>query len=734
MQREGDLVLLRLNRMVKPMSELYKKFQNLPPYGKVPNYDNAANRELIEVKPEHMFRAGEPGFEDPSNSFAPYFFSEPHSPTSFYFFNMTLLTEYFLGLAIIYFLLVLALLTSKTFGVNSLEPLSKSSFCVCVFCFVLLCTDPLTENPQFIQKVELWRQEALWDPTTVVIHDATDIKRTVSFLGSIENDSLSLFVRLALASFASLFFLVISDTFQEQRIASFEFIILLLFSLLGMFVLCSANDFLVAYLALELISLSSYILTAFKKSSSYSIEAGIKYFVVGTVSSALFLLGSSFIYFFTGAIEFYTANELVCAPVLLDILWEKAKDTTGAYGAWGKRLVWHEAGVLAAPIMFQIFFLKSGLSNPQNLTEYTFMAPISAHFIEFGLTLLFIGLFIKLGVAPFHFWTLDVYEGAPTNSTVFFTIFPKVSLMALLTRLYYINFQHFGAYFQPFFIWVALLSLFFGTFGGLRQRKLKTLVSYSSLTNIGYSLLAFSSQNPLGLGGSFFNMGIYMFTSLAFWSAILTLRVKPLFHEYATKYSKELGDLALLRLSNPSAAFSLALIMFSTAGVPPLIGFLSKSIIFLSIIEQLSYFIGVICILFSVISSFYYIRIIKIMYFENLIVGRLYFPGFGAKLFVLSIFSSLLFLLFVNPTYLLSQANNFSLYVFDWDNAYFATKTDLNRDFILEYQCIFVSGEGDADCVEDGSATFAIYDRTGELGAKGNDFAFDVYFHVHNDR
>jgi NADH-quinone oxidoreductase subunit N len=363
--------------------------------------------------------------------------------------------------------------------------------------------------------------------------------------------------------------------------------------------LCSSNDLLTAYLSIELISLSSYVLAPFKKTSSYSAEAGVKYLVTGAISSAFFLLGSSFMYAYSGTIN-------------ISDFWVIMSDE-----GWFSD---SEALYLFEPLL------------------------------EIGMTFIVFSLFIKLALAPFHVWSLDVYEGSPTISTFFFAVITKLSFFVFLVRISYVAALKYYEAWQFYGIVIALFSVFVGSFGGLRQRKLKTLLAYSSVSHMGYALLAFSAGSRFGAEMLLFYLVIYMLSGLGVWFIILATRINR--KRYTDKFSKELGDLALLRKSNPALAISLALTMFSIAGIPPLVGFFAKMGVFLSILHAKYYFVALLAILCSVVSTFYYIRIIKILYFENLLVGKLYYPITTSKSVLFSVLIFSLLFLFVNPAFL----------------------------------------------------------------------------------
>ena len=399
--------------------------------------------------------------------------------------------------------------------------------------------------------------------------------------------------------FSSLYFFIISDFLKENKLTSFEYLLVLLFAVLGLMLLCSSNDLLTAYLAIELVSLSSYVLAAFKKTSSYSTEAGVKYLLTGAISSAFFLLGSSFVYGSSGTIN------------ITDFWWIVSEE------GW-----------------FSITITDS-LLEP---------------FLEIGLAFIIFSLFIKLALAPFHVWSLEVYEGSPTISTFFFAVITKLSFFVFLVRISYVAVFKYSELWQFYGIIISFLSVFIGSFGGLRQRKLKTLLAYSSISHMGYTLLAFSTGSHFGAEMLLFYLVIYMLSGLGVWFVILATQVNR--KRYTDKFSKELGDLALLRKSNPALALSLSLTMFSIAGIPPLVGFFAKMGVFLSVLHAKYYFVALLAILCSVISTFYYIRIIKIIYFESLLVGKLYYPLLSSKTIVFSFSIFCLLFFFVNPTIL----------------------------------------------------------------------------------
>ena len=484
--------------------------------------------------------------------------------------------EYFVGISALYILVVLVLITYNVYGLIVQKAVSECmGLTFLLACYLILNDDVILSGNGF------------------------ELYSTLGFYKAAITDHFAFFTKFVVCLFSALYFFIIADFLKEYKLTSFEYLLLLLFAVLGLMLLCSSNDLLTAYLAIELISLSSYILAAFKKTSSYSAEAGVKYLVTGAISSAFFLLGSSFIYAYSG-----TVSIIDLSFIISDEGWFTVND---------------------------VFYL---------------LEP----FLEIGLSFIIFSLFIKLALAPFHIWSLDVYEGSPTISTFFFAVITKLSFFVFLVRISYIAaFKYYEAW-QFYGIGIALFSVFVGSFGGLRQRKLKTLLAYSSVSHMGYALLAFSAGSRFGTEMLLFYLVIYMLSGLGVWFIILVTKVNR--KRYTDKFSKELGDLVLLRKSNPALAFSLTLTMFSIAGIPPLVGFFAKMGVFLSVLHAKYYFVALLAILCSVVSTFYYIRIIKILYFENLLVGKLYYPVLSAKTVLFSLLILSLLFLFTNPTFL----------------------------------------------------------------------------------
>ena len=580
------------------------------------------------------------------------------------------------------------------------------------------------------------------------------------------NDYLGFAAKLMICITSAAFLMIINTSFRDEPIQNnFEYVVLITISVLGLLLLCSANDLITAYLAIELHSIAFYIMAAFKRDSSYSIESGLKYFIIGALSSSFFLFGSSIIYGCMGSLIFDdlrlffsllslpidSGSSLGVLPIigglynildpsifvsilshkvflteisqivlpqfcttspdnLVDWYYLNCGDvasltvlndfqTTGssedfvAYPVFSYFIVDFLSSVLKLDLVIvkeldcgltglcqNMHFMNSigslesllninTLENLQAEGKFSFLKQIcefysnsgasvltsvdssmlNLNFVSIGFFLICVGLFIKLSIAPFHFWSLDVYEGSPNTTTFFFAVIPKISLFVLLMRLSYVGFyQIFVDDFQVYFFALAVLSIFVGSLGGLEQRKLKTLLAYSSISHTGYLLLAFSTGNMEGLQMMFYYLSIYMISGLTFWAIYLFLINKD--DAYFNKNNKELGDLVLLKESNPMLAFLLTMTLFSIAGIPPLVGFLIKLGVFSVVIKSSAYLISLVSILLTVISTFYYIRLIKVLYFENILVGKLYLPITTNKALLIAVLSFSLVILCLDPT------------------------------------------------------------------------------------
>jgi len=418
-----------------------------------------------------------------------------------------------------------------------------------------------------------------------------------SFNSTLSFDVLGVYSKQYFLLVSMISVVIVQSYLKDQQINSFEYFILVLFSIFGLMLLCSSNDFITAYLCIEIQSLSFYLLAAYKRNSIFATESGLKYFILGSFSSGLFLFGSSIIYGLTGTTNF-----------------EDLKD---------------------------LFFYVEKANFIYNTHEI--------NMLSFGLTFILISLFFKLALAPFHIWSPDIYEGSLTSSTVFFAVLPKLSLFVLLIRLYQFSFCGFLEACTHSMVIVGVLSVIVGSFVGLEARKVKSLLAYSSIGHMGYALLACSTASFEGLQSMFSYLIVYMLTSICIWSIFLILRLRKL---NVRKTNKDLSDFVSLNRSNITLAVFFAVGLLSLAGFPPLIGFYVKVKIFTSLIEETQYFVAVLAVLCSVISTFYYIRFIKVLFFEKFLVGNLYYPLEYISSFTISTCFFMFIHLFLNPNFL----------------------------------------------------------------------------------
>lgn len=334
----------------------------------------------------------------------------------------------------------------------------------------------------------------------------------------------------------------------QEQVKKYEYSVLVIFATLGMLMMISANDLMSLYMGLELQSLALYVLAALKRDSVKSTEAGLKYFVLGSVASGMMLYGSSMIYGFAGTTNFEHLAEVLAEG--------------------------HHTGVVI------------------------------------GLVFVLAGLAFKVSAAPFHMWTPDVYEGAPTPVTSFFAVAPKIAAMALFLRVMTGPFADLISAWQQVVWMVAVLSMLVGAFGAIGQSNIKRLMAYSSIGHMGYALVGLTVGTEEGVRGVLVYLAIYVFMNVGTFAVILSMRQKGRAVEGIT-------DLAGLSKTAPMMAAALTLFMFSMAGIPPLAGFFSKLYVFLAAVEQGMYGLAVIGVLSSVVSAYYYLRIIKIMYFDE---------------------------------------------------------------------------------------------------------------------
>ena len=371
--------------------------------------------------------------------------------------------------------------------------------------------------------------------------------KLVTFGGSFVVDSYARFLKV-LALVGSATTLLLSLEFlgdQSRRI--FEYAILILISTTGMMVLISAGDLIMLYLGLELMSLALYVVAASNRDNVKSTEAGLKYFVLGALSSGMLLYGMSLIYGFTGTVGF--------------------------------------AGIAAAA--------KSGSIG-----------------VAFGIVFLLAGLCFKVSAVPFHMWTPDVYEGAPTPVTAFFASAPKVAAMAVFVRVALTAFPNIVHEWQQIVVFVSIASMALGSFAAIGQRNIKRLMAYSSIGHMGFALVGLAAGTAEGVQGVMLYLAIYVAMTLGSFAVILTMKRNG-------QPTEQVSDFAGLSRTNPVLAFFFAMLLFSLAGVPPLAGFFAKFYVFTAAIKAGLFTLSVIGVLTSVVGAFYYLNIVKVMYFDE---------------------------------------------------------------------------------------------------------------------
>ena len=367
------------------------------------------------------------------------------------------------------------------------------------------------------------------------------------FLDSFTRDSFSNFFKI-LILIASLFVLNTSKVFiTDNKIGKFEYPIIILLSILGMFFMVSSNDIILFYLGLELQSLSLYILASIDRDNLRSSESGIKYFVLSALSSGLLLYGCSLLYGFTGSTNFdLIADQLI-------------KDNTGAV---------------------------------------------------FAMVFVLVGLAFKVSAVPFHMWTPDVYEGAPTSITSYFAVVPKVAGLAVLIKFMFIPFSNILSEWQLIIIFISIASMILGAVAAIVQKNIKRLLAYSSIGHVGYALAGVATGVISGYESSIIYISIYVVMNIGAFSCLYLLKKDG-------EYRENISDLSGLSKKQPLLAISFLVILFSLAGIPPLAGFFAKFYVFTAVIEQKMYALAIIGLLTTVISAFYYLRIIKIIYFDD---------------------------------------------------------------------------------------------------------------------
>src|SRR5207248_478139 len=385
---------------------------------------------------------------------------------------------------------------------------------------------------------------------TLVIAGLLGGERQFGFYGMFINDAFAVFMK-ALVLLGSAVTIIMGLRYDEEhQIARFEFPVLVMLATTGMMVMVSANDLITLYVGFELQSLALYVTASFDRDSVRSTEAGLKYFVLGALASGMLLYGISLVYGFAGTTSFAGLAQLF--------------------------------GGAAKP--------SSGL--------------------VIGIVFITVGLAFKVSAVPFHMWTPDVYEGAPTPVTAFFSIAPKIAAVALFIRFLVEPFGGLLVEWRQIIVFLSVASMALGAVAAIAQTNIKRLMAYSSIGHVGYALIGLAAASPAGIRGVLVYMAIYLFMNLGTWTVILCMRQKG-------QMLEGIADLSGLGRTQPGLALALGIFMFALAGIPPTAGFFGKLYVFLAAIDAHLVGLAVIGVVTSVVGAFYYLRIVKVMYFDE---------------------------------------------------------------------------------------------------------------------
>jgi NADH-quinone oxidoreductase subunit N len=415
---------------------------------------------------------------------------------------------------------------------------------------------------------------------------ATSFGTTMLFGDSFIVDPFARTLKLLTLTGAAVALIMSLDYWRERGGVKFEFAVLVLLATTGMMMMISANDLIALYVGLELQSLALYVIATFRRDSPRSAEAGLKYFVLGALSSGMLLYGASLVYGFTGSTEF---------------------------------------AIIAAAVQ-----------------------PSGANLgLVVGLVFLMAGFAFKISAVPFHMWTPDVYEGAPTPVTAFFAAAPKLAAMALTVRVLITAFPAVTLQWQQIVVFLAISSMALGSFAAIGQTNIKRLMAYSSIGHMGYALVGLAAGSAEGVAGVIIYLAIYLVMTLGTFACILAMRRDGHMIE-------DIDALAGLSRTQPMMAFLLAMLLFSLAGIPPLAGFFAKFYVFLAAIHAGLYALAVIGVLLSVVGAYYYLRIVKLMYFDA--PAERFEPMQAPLAAVLGVSGAFILLYFVYPAPLVAFA------------------------------------------------------------------------------
>ena len=393
----------------------------------------------------------------------------------------------------------------------------------------------------------IYRATIILVPITIFLIINSSFENIKIFNNSFALDQFSSFMKI-LILVSSFFVLIMSKKYiQDINNNKFEYPVIMLIAILGMFFMVSSNDLILFYLGLELQSLSLYILASIDRDNLRSSEAGIKYFVLSALSSGLLLYGCSLLYGFTGSTNF--------------------------------QVISNNVGDINIGTIFAMIFILVGLA-------------------------------FKVSAVPFHMWTPDVYEGSPTSVTSFFAIVPKIAGIAVFIRFMYSPFQNILDQWQYILVFISIASMILGAVATINQKNIKRLIAYSSISHMGYAIAGISTGTESGFKSTMIYILIYSAMNIGFFAFVFLMK-------RSGKYVEEINELSGISKNHPLAALSLLIVLFSLAGIPPLAGFFAKFYIFMSVIESGMYTLAIIGLITTVVSAFYYIRIVKVMYFDN---------------------------------------------------------------------------------------------------------------------
>jgi NADH-quinone oxidoreductase subunit N len=374
--------------------------------------------------------------------------------------------------------------------------------------------------------------------------------RRDGFYGMFVADAFGLFMKTLILAGSAATILLAMRYNESEGIARFEFPVLVMLAGTGMMVMISANDLITLYVGLELQNLALYVVASFDRDSARSSEAGLKYFVLSGLSSGMLLYGISLVYGFAGTTAFVEIARVVAA------------------------------------------------GNPVSTG------------IVIGLVFILVGLAFKISAVPFHMWTPDVYEGAPTPVSAFFSVAPKLAAFALLIRFMITPFGALAGEWRQVVVFLSIASMVFGAVAAVAQRNIKRLMAYSSIGHVGYALIGLAAGTRDGIRGILVYLAIYLFMNVGAWAVILCMRRDG-------RMVEEIADLGGLSRAQPGLALAFAIFLFALSGVPPTAGFFAKLYVFLAAIDSGLVGLAVIGVVASVVAAFYYLRIVRVMYFDE---------------------------------------------------------------------------------------------------------------------